>query len=139
MSVIESVVTFIETYAGLDADAPVWVNYLGKTPTEYGIVPLPGGGVVNTYINGTEIIDFPFAFQSAESVADDPARVDNIAFLEAFSNWIKTQNDAGTFPTLGAGETPRKIESLGWGFLLEESESGTGVYQVQCNLEYRKA
>jgi len=54
-SVIESVVEFVETYSGLDEDAPIWVNYLGKTPTEYSIVPLPGGGVINTYVNGFSI------------------------------------------------------------------------------------
>jgi len=82
--------------------------------------------------------DFPFAFRSTKSTLDDLARVENIAFLEAFSIWIKSQNDDGILPTLGSGETARKIESLGWGFLAEIGKSGTGVYQVECNLEYRK-
>ena len=138
MSVIESTQTYVKTYPGLGANDPLYVNHLGIKVNEYGLMPLPGGGVVNTYINGTEIIDFPFALQSMESTLDDPARIANIAFMEDFTNWIKSQEDAGIYPILGSGETPLKIETFGWGFLIEDGESGTGVYQIECNLNYRK-
>ena len=138
MSIIEAVKTYIATYAGLAVNAPLWVDYLGQTPTEYGISPLPGARVVSTQIDGTTEREFPFVFSSTESTADELQRLENIGFYEAFADWLETQSDAGTLPTLDTGKKKKKIEALGWGYLFDEGDSKTGIYQVQCKLTYEQ-
>ena len=136
MSMISAIQTYVKTYGSLAANAPVWVDYIGKEPTQYAISPLPGARIVETFLDGSTTREFPFAFELVEFTANDATRLENLGFFEAFADWLETQNDAGTFPTLATGKTPEKIEALGWGYLLDEGESGTGVYQIQCKLTY---
>jgi hypothetical protein len=137
-SIIEGVRAYLRTYSELSTDAPVWVQYLGTNPIEYAIIPLTGGRVVEEYINGTRIMSYPFAFQSMESTADDLARLESAGFYEAFADWLDTQTDAGDLPTLPEGKTAEEIEALGWGYLYEEGDSQTGIYQIQCELIYKQ-
>lgn len=136
MSIISAVQAYIKTYTELKANAPVWVDYLGKDPTQYGISPLPGARIVETYLDRSTLREFPFAFEAVVSNADDAVRLENLGFFEAFAHWLDTQSEAGTLPSLGTGKTAEKIEALGWGYPFDESESGTSVYQIQCKLTY---
>jgi hypothetical protein len=138
MSIIESIRTYILTYTGLTSGAPVWVDYLGQNPTEYSIVPLAGARIIEKYLDGGSLREFPFAFQSMESTADNLERLESIGFYEAFSDWLDSQTEAGTLPTLASGKTPVKIEALGCGYLFQVGDSGNGIYQVQCRLEYEQ-
>lgn len=138
MTLIESVRTYLLTYNGLEDNAAFLVDVLGKEPTQYSLVPLPGATILETYINGSTLRQFSFALQSMEYTADDPTRIVNYAFYEAFSDWIETQNEARNFPTLSAGKTPESIEVLGQPILFEFGESGTGIYQIQCRLVYKQ-
>lgn len=138
MSIIQSVRTYLATYTGLKTGAPLWVDYLGNNPSEYAVIPLAGGKVVETYIDGSSQREFPFAFQSMESTADDLERLENSGFFETFSDWLETQSEAGTLPTLAAGQTSELIEATGWGYLYQQGNSDTGVYQIQCRLVYQQ-
>lgn len=138
MSIISALKTYLATYTGLASDAPIWVDYLGQTPTEYAVVPLGGARVAERYINGGSLREFPFAFQSTESTADELERLENNGFYEAFSEWLDAQTVAGVLPSLASGKTADKIEALGWGYLYEQGQSATGVYQIQCKLTYEQ-
>ena len=136
MTIITAIQTYLKTYTELDDNAPVWVDALGKVATEYAISPLPGTRIVEEYLNGSSLREFPFSFSSSESTADELERVANVGFYEAFAQWLDEQSNAGNLPTLDAGKTAEKIESTGWGYLYQEGESGTGIYQIQCKLTY---
>jgi hypothetical protein len=136
MSIIQSVRTHLATYTGLKTGAPLWVDFLGNNPSEYAVIPLAGSKVIESYINGSSQREFPFAFQSMESTADDLERLENSGFFETFADWLETQSEAGTLPTLGTGQTSELIEATGWGYLYEQGNSDTGVYQIQCRLVY---
>lgn len=136
MSIINSVRSYLATYTGLKTGAPLWVDFLGNNPSEYAVIPLAGSKVIESYINGSSQREFPFAFQSMESTADDLERLENSGFFETFADWLETQTTAGTLPTLGAGQTSELIEATGWGYLYEQGNSDTGVYQIQCRLVY---
>jgi hypothetical protein len=138
MSVIADIRTFILTYAGLDDAAGMLIDVLGKTPTQYAIVPLPGTKVLETYLNDSSLRQYPFALQSMESVADDATRLAINEFYEGFAEWLEGQNADGILPTLGTGKTAETIESLGQPILFEFGESGTGIFQIQCRLTYRQ-
>lgn len=136
MSIISALQTYLRTFTGLETDAPVWVDFLGSNPTEYSVSPLPGARIVETYINGSSLRQYPFAFNSTQSTADDLERLQNTGFFEAFAQWLEDQTEAGTLPTLGAGQTAVEISATGWGYLFQEGDSNTGIYQIQCQLLY---
>lgn len=138
MSMISAIKTYIGTYNGLDATAALLVDVLGKEPTQYAIVPVPGARIVESYIDGSSKREYPFAIQSMQANGDDAERAAINAFYEALADWFDTQTEAGTLPTLDAGKTPEAVEALGWGFLQEFGESGTGIYQIQAKLVYKQ-
>ena len=137
-SIIESVKDYINTYSGLKESAPVWVDYIGSTPTEYSIIPLAGARIVETYLNDTTLREFPFALQSMESTADELERLETQGFYEAFAEWLESQTLADEFPALESGKVVTKIEATGWSYLYQQGESQTGVYQIQCKLTYEQ-
>lgn len=137
-SIIEGVRDYLRTYTGLSSGAPIWVEYLGNEPTEYALLPLAGGRVIETYINGKRLMEYPFAFRSMESTADDLARMENNGFYEAFAQWLDDQTNLGNLPALPTGMVAEEIEALGWGYLYEEGDSKTGIYQVQCRVIYEQ-
>jgi hypothetical protein len=137
-TIIAGVKAYIKTYTGISSSSPVWVNNLGEKLPDYSIVPLPGAGPIEEYIAGGGEYVWPFAFQSNRATADEVNRLANIGFFEAFKDWMKSQSDGGTLPELPSGKTAEKIEALGFGYLFEQGESGTGIYQVQCALTYEE-
>lgn len=138
MTIIGALRDYIKAYDELAENAPVWVNYLGDNPIEYAIIPLAGERVIESYIDGSATMAYPFAFQSAESTADNLERLESVGFYEAFADWLDTQTESESFPTLASGLTPIAIEALGWAYLYEQGESQTGIYQIQARLVYEK-
>lgn len=138
MSMLSAVTTYIKDYIGLAAGAPVWVDFLGSDPTQYSVTPLPGSRIIEEDIIGNTVREYPFAFQSMESTADDLERLETAAFFETFATWLDSQTADGNFPTLEEGQTPTKIEALGWAYLYEQGVSDTGIYQIQCKLTYEQ-
>jgi hypothetical protein len=138
-TIIEGLKNYLLTYTGLDENAPLWVQYLGDDPTQYAIAPLAGERVIDEYINGTRIMAYPFAFQSMESTLEEVERLANCGFYEQFADWLDEQSDAGNLPDLPEGKTAESIEATGaGGYQMEEGESGTAIYQAQCELVYKK-
>jgi hypothetical protein len=135
-SIIEGVRDYIKSYAGLESGAPVWVENLGMEPTEYAVLPIAGVRVIETNIIGKRTFEYPFALRSMESIADDFERLENVGFYENFAAWLDAQSEANSLPSLPAGLAAESIEATGWGYLHEEGESQTAVYQVQCSLIY---
>lgn len=138
MSVLSAVITYLKTYTELADGAPVWVDFIGNDPRQYSVVPLPGARIVTEDILGNTEREFPFAFQSMESTADDLERLETVAFFETFAAWLESQSKDGVFPTMEEGQNPTKIEATGWAFLYEQGVSDTGIYQIQCKLSYEQ-
>ncbi|MEN6300822.1 MAG: chloramphenicol resistance protein, partial [Anaerolineaceae bacterium] len=57
---------------------------------------------------------------------------------EEFADWLESQTAAGVLPTPGTKKTAESIEATGWGYLFEQGDSDTGIYQIQCKLVYRQ-
>lgn len=137
-SIIEGLRTYIATYGGLGANLPLWVNYLAALPQGYSIVPVPGSKIVEEYLDGGLLCEYNFAFQASDFTADDAQRIEIMAFYEAFSDWLRSQTLAGTLPTLPDKHKATAIEAIDSGFLFQEGESQTGVYQLQAKLTYEQ-
>lgn len=138
MSLISALKTYIATYSGLETGAPLLIDVLGKEPTQYAIVPIPGARIVESYVDGGSRREYPFAIQSMEANGDDAVRTAVNEFYENLADWFESQTLAGVLPILAAGKTATEIEALGWGFLSEFGESGSGIYQIQAKLTYEQ-
>lgn len=139
MSLIASIKEYIAMYPGLVAGAGLLVETLNKTPTQYSLVPLPGTRVLESYLNGSELCQYPFALQSMESTADETARMATHEFFEDLSKWLKEQSEDGNLPALDdVKQTPESLEVINQAALIALGESGTGIYQLQCRLVYKQ-
>ena len=138
MTIIESLKAYLKTCPNLADGALLEVDHNGP-PIQYAIVPVPGARVLETYLDGSSLREFPFAFQTAAITADDAERIDNAGFQETFADWLEAQTEAGNLPALDAGKTAESITATSWGYLFEQGESDTGIYQIQCKLTYRQA
>lgn len=136
MSLISAIKSYLAAYSGLPSGAPLWVDFLGHARHQFSIVPLPGEKIISTYIDGTSLRSYPFAFQSMESTADELERLESNGFYELFADWLEAQTEAGSFPTLTGSKVPEAIEATGWAYLFAQGLSETGVYQIQCRLVY---
>lgn len=139
MSIIQALRAYLAAYAGLESGAPLWVDHLGSRPTEYAIVPIAGGKILERYLDGGSVREYHFAFRSMESTADDLERMENSGFYESLADWLEEQTEAGDLPDLGDGKTAKVIEAVGWAYIYEQGQSDTGIYQIQCRLEYEQA
>ncbi len=137
MSMISSVRDYLLAYSGM-AGTLIHVDALGSKPTEYAVIPLPGARIVENYLDGGSLREFPFLIQSVESTADELERIENSGFYEALAEWFETQTNAGNLPTLGTGKTAESIQAEAWGFVYEQGESATGIYQITCKLVYEQ-
>lgn len=138
MTIIESLKAYLKTCPNLADGALLEVDHNGPA-IQYAIVPVPGARVLETYLDGGSLREFPFAFQTAAITADDAERIENAGFQETFADWLEAQTEAGNLPTLDAGKTAESITATSWGYLFEQGESDTGIYQIQCKLTYRQA
>jgi hypothetical protein len=138
MSIISALRTFLATCPNLESGALLLVDHTGSQPIQYAIIPLPGERIVERYLSGSTLREYPFLFQTAKSSADDLERIETAGFQEAFSDWLEAQTDAGNLPDLGAKKTPQALEAVTWGFLYEQGESDTAIYQMQCKLTYEQ-
>jgi hypothetical protein len=138
MTIIQALRTYLAACPTLVTGALLLVDHLGETPIQYAIIPQAGEKVIETDIIGNKTCEFPFLFRSMESTADDLERIETAGFYEALAAWFDTQTRNKAFPALGAGKVVEKISANGWGYLYEEGQSQTGVYQISCTLTYRQ-
>jgi hypothetical protein len=136
MTIIAALQEYLKTCPELADGAGVWIDH-DDTGLSYSIVPAPGDRVLESYIDGGSLRQYAFAFQIATSTADDYERLKNAGFNEIFADWLEDQTLAGNLPDLGAKRTAVGIEAQN-GFLFEQGDSETGIYQIMCNLTYEQ-
>lgn len=137
ITIIAALKTYIKTYSGM-SDGLVLVDALSGNDTEYAIVPLPGNKIIEEYIDGGSLRQFPFALQMMALTPDDATRIENQGFFEGVSDWFESQTKSGTFPTLNSNQHPEEIEATSQPFLYQQGESETAIYQLSCALTYKQ-
>ena len=138
MTIISALKDYMLTFPGWESGASLQIDQLGNEPTQYAIMPITGARVVENYIDGGSLREYPFAIESMETILDDTQRIQNSAFYETLADWLESQTLTGNLPSLGTDKIATRIEALGHGALFEFGESGTGIYQIQCKLVYEQ-
>ena len=133
MSDIKAIQDYLLSYQALEDDRPVWVEMLGEEPLSYTVFLVPGKQVTED-IMGNKTVSYPFGFGAMEVIADNSALV-TAEFYETFADWLDTQTEAGTLPSLDSGKTALSIEALDTATIIERAEK-TGVFQILCRLIY---
>ena len=136
-SFAQGIKEFLETYTPLAGG--VYVEFVGEQPTEYAEVMLPELEKIQEYIVHGGIYGRHFLLNMRAATVEDADRLQNSGFYEDFQEWLMSQTEAGTLPTLPSGYTALSIEALSNGFLMESSEVlSTAVYSINCRLVYER-
>lgn len=135
MSMLQAIKDYLILFPLLQDDALFQSDHTTGSEVQYSILQLPGTKVLEEDLVGNKSCQYPFAFQSIESTMDELQRFANADFYDELDAWMEAQNDAEIFPALPPNHLPERVETLGWGYLMQE-QTGTGVYQVQCRFLY---
>jgi hypothetical protein len=134
-SILEAIKTYMLDFPLLEDGSPLFSDHSVGTAVQYSIIQIPGTRVLEEDLVGNQDCQYTFAFQSIESTMDELQRFANANFYDELEVWLRTQSKLNLLPVLDANQKPELIETLGWGYLMQE-ETGIGVYQVQCRLLY---
>jgi hypothetical protein len=136
-SITQGIREFLETYSPLAGG--VYVEFVGEQPTEYAVVMLPELEKIQEYIVHGGIYGRHFLLNMRAATNEDADRLINNGFYEDFAEWLETQSEAGTLPSLPTGYTALSIEALSNGFIMESSDVlSTAVYSINCRLVYER-
>ncbi len=136
MTIIEALRGWLRSYRPLSTGR-LAVDFLPKQAQTYSVDSIPCKEEVKQYLDGSSLRQFLFVLSSREFKGEDIGQnMDNLAFYEAFSNWVLRQDRARQFPDLGEGRRERKIEVTTSGYPFQVDEHGTARYQIQLRLEY---
>lgn len=114
-------------------DGCLMVDYLGDSPIEYTVEPVPCDPVYQKYTDGSCIKQFLFIFASREYYgANINQNIENLGFYERFSDWITE----GELPDLDE-RIPVSMDVVTGGYAFDV-DANTARYQIQLRLLYEE-
>ena len=141
MAKADSIIDALEKYfigCELLKDGALRVDYLGEKPVEYTIEVLPCDPVVKTYLGGSTVRQYLFAFGSREFYSQERLQnIQNSAFYELLADWVETRSMSGVLPELPDGREAQQLEVVSSGYLFDGSMTNAR-YQIQLRLLYFK-
>lgn len=137
MSIIKSLQDYLEQYEKMDMQPlTIKTDMADEAISSYSIAP-SGNGKTSTDILGNTVHQNNYVFYAREAASDEIDRQDNYDFLEDFSEWLEEQNEEGNLPELPGRYKAEELRVSNI-MLFDVNENGTGLYQVQLQLEFRK-
>jgi hypothetical protein len=137
MSIIKSLQDYLEQYPKMDMQPlTIKTDFADKEISSYSVAP-SGNGKISSDILGNRTYQNNYVFYAREATADEIDRQENYDFLEGFSEWLEEQNQEGNLPDLPANYKAEELRVSNI-MLFDVNEDGTGLYQVQLQLEFRK-
>jgi hypothetical protein len=124
---------FIKTLAVVDNFTRINVDYLGDSPTEYVLEPIPTERVIKKYIDGSTLNQYVFQFGSREYYSSDVIEnMQKSEFYEQFEQVINWCNREGILPIITGIQS---IECLNVG-AIQDAGSDTAKYAIQMRITY---
>ena len=118
MSILRAIQTFLSGYPGM---RPVRILTDGVAQDAESYAVAPSGNIrIQEDIVGNRTYENDYIFLARECTADEADRAGNYDFLEGLYNWLEE------------GVVPSNV------MLMEIGDDGTGIYQVQIKLTFRK-
>ena len=138
MSLLKTLQDYLCEYDNMDMRpvSEVLTDQTGEYPSSYALAP-SGNGKISKDILGNRTYQNNYVFYAKENSADEIDRQDNYDFLEDFCDWLEERNDNHDFPTLAQKYEVEKIQ-VSNAMLFDLYEDGTGLYQIQIQLIFKK-
>ncbi|WP_317853795.1 chloramphenicol resistance protein [Chakrabartyella piscis] len=135
MNTMESVRKFLRTYEPL-ANNKLNVDFLPAEESSYSVEAIPTNEVVRTYTDGSTYRQFLCVLCSREAYGSEILQqLENLAFFEDFSEWLREQSLIGNFPDLGEGRSVVSFVASTTGYAMATSET-KARYQIQLKMEF---
>lgn len=129
--------------AGLAAVYPMTFQFLRMSPEWAAIAPIPGGAVVQEYIDGGSRRQYDFALQISATVSDDPdspTNTDNMLAMRQWQEWIDAQEEAENYPDFGPTCSGYQLINLAnMPTMAGRQNDGLAKYQFPARLIYEEA
>jgi len=136
-SVVEYIMKLMRSCPYIDSKNPLYLDFIGKDKGNFSIFPLAGSIVVEEYLSGSRVEEYPFAIASRFGTIDERARRENSAFTEQVEAWMRQLTRNEEFPAMGQGRRAQSLEVLGRGVIMQQDDNlHRGEYQIQCRLVY---
>lgn len=124
---------FIKNLAIIDTFTRINVDYLGETPTEYVLEPIPVERILKKYTDGSTLNQYVFQFGSREYYSSDVIEnMQKSEFYEEFEKCINWLNRGGILPNIPGIQS---IECLNVG-TIQDTTSDTAKYAIQMRITY---
>lgn len=119
----------------IDEDYRINVDFLGETPTEFAIVPIPVDPILEKHVDGSSLRQYQFQLISCNDYgADVLQNMSNSKFYEDLYDLIESNNKEGILPDINGIES---IECLNNGAILDAT-TNTARYSIQMKITYEK-
>lgn len=132
---INTIKAFINTCPTL-SDIDVNINYLGENEKSGAIENVSCEPIIKNYTDGGALRQFLFTVSLREkygqNAAENAAATDK---LDELSDWIFEQDRLGILPNLDGNKNSVSLEVVKTGWV-DEKQSDTAKYQLQCRLVY---
>jgi hypothetical protein len=136
-SIIQGLVSYFSRCPLLH-DGVFYVDGLGQEAIGYMIETGVTAPIVEQYIDGSSIRQYPFNFGSREYYSLDRLQaIQNSTFYERLSNWIEEQSNRGILPDMPEKCHPEKITVQSPGYMFDASMTNAR-YEIQLMLQYFK-
>ena len=119
----------------IDENSRINVDFLGETPTEFAIVPIPVNSILEKYVDGSSLRQYQFQLLSCNDYgADVMQNIENSSYFENLYELIETNNNKGILPDINGIES---IECLNNGAILDAT-TNAARYSIQMRITYIK-
>jgi hypothetical protein len=124
---------YLKNLSIVDTFTRINVDYLGDTPTEYVIEPIPTEKIIKKYTDGSTLNQYVFQFGSREYYSSDVVEnMQKSTFYEDFEKCIRWNNDNNILPNI---QGIQSIECLNVGSI-QDTGSDTAKYAIQMCITY---
>lgn len=138
MSILTALQDYLKTFDRMELRpiSEVLTDRPEGPASSYAIAPTGSGGSTQD-VTGRRYYHNSYVFYALECAGAEADRAGNWDFLEALTEWLEEQAEAGNFPAL---PPPYQVENLevANAMLLDLDDDGYGTYQVQLQLEFSK-
>jgi len=105
------------------------------------ISPIPDAASIKTYVDGSKIVGYTFAFNVIFAVSEsmDGANIENMLTVRKWQHWINEQERLKNYPDFGDRAQVFKLENLGnMPSMATRYENGIAKYQFFARLQYHE-
>lgn len=138
MSILAALQDYLKTFDRMELRpiSEVLTDRPEGSASSYAVAPTGSGGTTKD-VTGRRYYHNSYVFYALECAGAEADRASNWDFLEALTDWLEEQAEAGNFPVLPPAYRVESMEVAN-AMLMDLDDAGYGVYQVQLQLEFSK-